>query len=169
MAAHSPASKQTSATAVTDSLKKRPRPGESVIQGFLFFCGLLSIFTTLGIVFILFNESFAFFSRTQWETTNKPIAAEITPATAIIEVGTRGATLRDGDVVRLGGEVILIERVDGLLLTVERGHRNTAPQAHPANMVLERANDIDVIDTIRSTRWIPQLGEFGLWPLLLAT
>jgi phosphate transport system permease protein len=169
MAAHSPASKQTSATAVTDSLKKRPRPGESVIQGFLFFCGLLSIFTTLGIVFILFNESFAFFSRTQWETTNKPIAAEITPATAIIEVGTRGATLRDGDVVRLGGEVILIERVDGLLLTVERGHRNSAPQAHPANMVLERANDIDVIDTIRSTRWIPQLGEFGLWPLLLAT
>jgi phosphate transport system permease protein len=169
MAAHNPVNEQMSATAVTDSLKKRSRLGESVIQGFLFFCGLLSIFTTLGIVFILFNESFAFFSRTQWETTNKPIAAEITPAATVIEVGTRGATLRDGDIVRLGEEVILIERVDGLLLTVERGHRSTAPQAHPANMVLQRANDIDVLDTIRSTKWIPQLGEFGLWPLLLAT
>jgi hypothetical protein len=169
MAAHNPVNEQMSATAVTDSLKKRPRLGESVIQGFLFFCGLLSIFTTLGIVFILFNESFAFFSRTQWETTNKPILADITPAATVIEVGTRGATLRDGDIVRLGEEVILIERVDGLLLTVERGHRSTAPQAHPANMVLQRANDIDVLDTIRSTKWIPQLGEFGLWPLLLAT
>jgi len=153
------------------ALTKKRRLGESFIQSFLFVCGLLSIFTTIGIVFILFNESFAFFSRTQWETTNKPITADIDAAATVIPVGTRGATLSPGQVIRLRQEAMLIEAVDNdaLTLTVVRGYRDTEPMAHAANIVFERANDIDVIDTIRSTKWIPQLGEFGIWPLLLAT
>jgi phosphate transport system permease protein len=169
MAAHNPTKEQMSATAVTDLLKKRPRLGESVIQGFLFFCGLLSIFTTLGIVFILFNESFAFFSRTQWETTNKPLSADINETATLIPVGTRGTTLSVGQIVRLRQEAMLIEAVGDQTLTVVRGYRDTPPQSHAANIIFERANDIDVIDTIVSTKWIPQLGQFGLWPLLLAT
>ncbi len=43
------------------SLHKRPRLGESLIQGFLFLCGMLSIFTTLGIVVVLGRESWLFF------------------------------------------------------------------------------------------------------------
>ena len=35
---------------------------ESFIQGFLFFCGVISIFTTIGIVFVLFEESLRFFA-----------------------------------------------------------------------------------------------------------
>jgi phosphate transport system permease protein len=42
-------------------LRKRPRLSESLIQAFLFFCGTLSIFTTLGIVVVLFEESWRFF------------------------------------------------------------------------------------------------------------
>jgi phosphate transport system permease protein len=42
-------------------LRKRPKLGESLIQAFLFFCGTLSIFTTLGIVIVLFEESWRFF------------------------------------------------------------------------------------------------------------
>jgi len=42
-------------------LRKRPNLKESLIQGFLFFCGLLSIFTTIGIVVVLFGESWRFF------------------------------------------------------------------------------------------------------------
>lgn len=45
------------------SLKKRPRIGESLIQGFLFFCGAVSILTTLGIVIVLGRESLLFFQR----------------------------------------------------------------------------------------------------------
>lgn len=45
------------------SLKKRPRIGESLIQGFLFFCGAVSILTTLGIVVVLGRESLLFFQR----------------------------------------------------------------------------------------------------------
>jgi phosphate transport system permease protein len=43
------------------TFKKRPRPGELAIRGFLFFCGVLSIATTLGIVYELGKESLLFF------------------------------------------------------------------------------------------------------------
>jgi phosphate transport system permease protein len=41
--------------------RKKRRPGELVIRGFLFFCGVLSIATTIGIVYELGKESFLFF------------------------------------------------------------------------------------------------------------
>jgi phosphate transport system permease protein len=43
-------------------LRKRRRPGESAIQGFLFLCAALSIGTTLSIVYVLGRESLLFFS-----------------------------------------------------------------------------------------------------------
>ena len=43
------------------SLGRRRRPGEALIQGFLFFCGALSILTTLGIVYELGKEALLFF------------------------------------------------------------------------------------------------------------
>ena len=45
----------------TFDLRKRLQWGEGLIQAFLFFCGALSIVTTLGIVFVLFRESLLFF------------------------------------------------------------------------------------------------------------
>lgn len=42
-------------------LSRRTRPTEVVIQSILFFCGVVSIFTTLGIVFVLGSESLKFF------------------------------------------------------------------------------------------------------------
>lgn len=47
---------------VTSSLRKRPRPGETFIQGFLFVCGAISIFTTVGIIYVLGHESMLFFA-----------------------------------------------------------------------------------------------------------
>lgn len=44
-------------------LRKRPRIGETIIQTILFICGFISIFTTLGIVFVLGRESLLFFSH----------------------------------------------------------------------------------------------------------
>lgn len=44
-------------------LHQKRRPGEIVIQGFLFLCGALSILTTVGIVFVLGRESFNFFRQ----------------------------------------------------------------------------------------------------------
>lgn len=44
-----------------DKLRKRRRPGEKIIQIFLFVCGIISILTTIGIVFELGKESLLFF------------------------------------------------------------------------------------------------------------
>lgn len=156
-------------SASKDALRKRPRIGESLIKGFLFLCGILSIFTTIGIVYILVEESIAFFGRTQWENTNKPVAADISATDRIFDVGTAGGAVNVGDVVRLNSEILLVEAVDGLTITVERGYRETVAVAHGAGVVLERANDVDLVKTITTTKWIPQLGQFGLWPLVLAT
>ena len=49
-------------TMINDQLNKRHRPGETLIQGFLFLCGVISILTTLGIVYELGKESWLFFS-----------------------------------------------------------------------------------------------------------
>ncbi|MBX3001827.1 MAG: phosphate ABC transporter permease subunit PstC [Caldilineaceae bacterium] len=42
-------------------LRRQPRLGESLIQGFLFLCGAISILTTVGIVYVLGQESIRFF------------------------------------------------------------------------------------------------------------
>ena len=47
------------------NLRRRFRPDEVLIQAFLFFCGVLSIATTLGIVYVLVRESLLFFGSDQ--------------------------------------------------------------------------------------------------------
>lgn len=44
------------------SLMKRRRPGEFFIEAFLMACGILSIITTVGIIFVLGEESYRFFA-----------------------------------------------------------------------------------------------------------
>lgn len=44
-------------------LSRKPRVTESIIQGFLFLCGAISILTTLGIVYVLGRESLLFFAN----------------------------------------------------------------------------------------------------------
>jgi len=51
-------------------LKKKIRFGEAIIQGFLFFCGALSIFTTLGIVVVLGSQALRFFQRPEVSLTD---------------------------------------------------------------------------------------------------
>lgn len=50
-------------------LRRRYRPGEIMIQGFLFLCGAISILTTAGIIFVLGEESWLFFSNAEVSIT----------------------------------------------------------------------------------------------------
>ncbi len=43
-------------------LRRKRRPGEALIQGFLFLCGAFSILTTVGIVYVLGREAMLFFT-----------------------------------------------------------------------------------------------------------
>ncbi len=47
---------------VPNPFRRRPRPGELAIRGFLFICGALSIATTIGILYELGKESYLFFA-----------------------------------------------------------------------------------------------------------
>lgn len=169
MATHSQATTlaQTEITAL--SLRKKLRVSEMVIQGFLFLCGFLSIFITLGIVYILATESFALFSRQQWTNTNKRITSEVDTTMTELEVGTSGATLAVNDVIRLGQEVMVIMGINGNVLLVERGAQGTTSAPHAAGLQMERASNVNLLDTLTNTNWTPQLGQFGIWPLLYGT
>lgn len=46
---------------MSEQLRKRTRPGETIIQGLLLACGIISVFTTIGIVYELGRESLLFF------------------------------------------------------------------------------------------------------------
>jgi len=65
MATQSSAPPLITETVSADALTKRPRIGESIIQAFLFVCGIISIFTTIGIVVVLAEEAIKFFALPQ--------------------------------------------------------------------------------------------------------
>jgi len=53
---------QSQAVSTIQKLQKKNRPGERLIQGVLFFCGAISIATTIGIIYELGKESLLFFT-----------------------------------------------------------------------------------------------------------
>ena len=75
------------------NLRRKPRWGETIIQGLLFFSGFFSIFTTLGIVYELGKEALLFF----------------------------------------------------------------------------RMPEVNILESLTTTEWVPHVGKFGIWPLLTAT
>lgn len=150
-------------------LRKRARPVEMLIQGFLFFCGALSIFTTIGIVYVLASQSLLLFTGSHWLSANKRILQDVYPNTTQIRVTDTGHTLEAGDTIRIGDEVIVVEGVDGQILTVLRGQEGTKVAVHDSGASIELNTAVSVLDFFTSTTWAPQLGSFGIWPLLTST
>ena len=66
-------------------LTRRRRVGESLIQGFLLFCGAVSILTTIGIVYVLGQETWLFFRRPEVSLTEFFTGIKWQPA--ILEFG----------------------------------------------------------------------------------
>ncbi len=155
------------------SLKRKSRPLETLVQAFLLACGILSILTTVGIVVILGRESLNFFTRQNWEDTNAHIVADISPEATTFELSTSGAQLQQGDIIRLAHgeeeEVLLVTGLDGATVTVERGYQDTIPLSHNAGREIDRENRVSLLEFVSGSNWTPQLGEFGIWPLLMAT
>ena len=169
MATQNPATPMVGSTIRAAELAKKPRIGESIIQTILFVCGAISILTTVGIVYILGSESLNFFTKTNWEDTNKRIVAEMSQAATSLEAAESGAPIEVGEIIRLNDEIMEVTAVNGTILSVTRGLEETEIVPHSSGITIERATDVSVLDTLTSTNWTPQLGNFGLWPLILAT
>ena len=150
-------------------LRKRRRFGDSFIRYVLFLCGALSILTTVGIVYQLGKESFNFFGRQQWESTNKVLAGPVEPDDETLIVASSGSAVLVDQVIRVGEEVMRITALQGTTLSVERGLQDTQIVAHRPGQELFLALEISPIKFLTGVKWVPQIGEFGILPLLNAT
>jgi phosphate transport system permease protein len=150
-------------------LRKRRRIGESAIQAILFACAVLSIFTTIAIVFGLARESLSFFTHELWEDTNKQLTAPIGRGEVQLALTASGSKLAEGDIIRAGDEEMRILAIDGTLYTVERGLRGSEATPHAAGTDLFSSNRVSLVEFLTGTRWNPQIGQFGIWPLVTAT
>lgn len=151
-------------------LTKKKRWGEMVIQALLFISGAISILTTIGIVYELGKESLNFFTLQNWEQTNRTLAASISPEETTFNVGSSGFTLQEGDVIRLEEEIMQLETIaeDGTV-TVQRGMQKTQPGQHTRGSEVFRSFDVSLVEFFTGTKWNPQIGQFGILPLLNAT
>lgn len=150
-------------------LSGKPHIAEFFIENILFLCGLLSIFITAGIVFELGKESLLFFAGRQWESSNKAVAQDIGPRDTEFLVESSGLTLEAGDLIRLDGELLRVQSVEGLLLGVERGVEDSSATAHKQGMSIELATEVSLRDFFTGREWRPQIGKFGILALVNAT
>jgi len=152
-----------------ESLVRRPRIRETLIRAFLFMCGALSILVTAGIVYELGKESMLFFTRQQWEVTNRTLMEDVPASWVAFRVSESGARLAEGDVIRIGSEVMQITAITGNRITVDRGIQETEPEPHDAGSDIAGATRVTLREFLTRTQWNPQIGKYGIWALVNAT
>ena len=153
----------------TFDLQKQPRWGEFLIRVLLFLSGFISILVTIGIVYELGKESASFFTRQLWEQTNRTLQVSIDETETVIDVGTMGLTIEEGDIIKIGDETMEILEIDTGVLTVNRGAKNTELTAHRKGTEIFTSRRVSLVEFFTKTKWNPQIGHFGIWPLLNAT
>jgi phosphate transport system permease protein len=151
------------------TMRKKNQLRETLIQGFLFTCGLLSILVTIGIVYILGKEAMLFFTRQQWESPNKTTLTSIEPEWITFEVSESGSELTEGMVIRINDEIMLVVAAEGEQLAVERGYQDTEITFHPADQEIKVAQKVTLLEFFTKIEWNPQIGRFGIWALVSAT
>lgn len=151
------------------ALRKRPRISETLIQGFLFLCGALSILVTLGIVYELGKESLLFFTRQQWEETNRTLVEPMDATQTIFKMTETGMAFGVNSSVRIRSEVMTVVDIQGDLVTVKRGQQNTVAEAHAVGAEIEASRKVTLAEFFTKTEWNPQIGKFGIWALVNAT
>jgi phosphate transport system permease protein len=149
--------------------RRRRQIRESLIYGFLFVCAAISILTTIGIIYELSKESLSFFTRQLWEDVNNPLAVDIDAQQTTFALSGTGRALREGDVIRISDEIMAVVAVDGVAVTVQREVQGTDAAPHSAGMDVVASNRVSLIEFFTHTRWNPQIGEFGILPLVNAT
>lgn len=151
------------------NLKKKRRIGELIIQSFLFLSAAVSILITVGIVYELGTESMLFFTRKQWERTNKVIVQNLEPGFTEFSVSKSGATLKEGDLIRLRNEEMTVVEVQDESLKVLRGMEDTEVEYHKEGTAIEKATQVTLLEFFGKTEWNPQIGKFGIWALVNST
>lgn len=151
------------------ALRRRPRISETFIQGFLFLCGALSILVTLGIVYELGKESLLFFTRQQWEETNRTLVEDMDATQTTFKMTETGMAFSVDDTIRIRSEAMEVIEIKGDVVTVARGRQNTVAEAHTAGVEIDVSQRVTLAEFFTKTEWNPQIGKFGIWALVNAT
>ncbi len=155
-------------------LSPQVRPLDGLVSTFLFFCGLVSILTTIGFVVVLGTEALRFFSTTEWLNVNKRTVNAISAEDTILTITATGTALEAGNLIRLGqlegSEIVEIVNVlDSQTVEVVRGQLATQAVEHPANTPMFEGAEVTLVKFFTETKWAPQIGNFGILPLLTST
>ena len=153
-------------------LRHRFQWHEAAIQLALFACGILSIFTTIGIIVVLGNESIAFFTRDQWVNANRAILTDMdeSATSARIEPGKALESIAESGSIRIGGEVMEItefyhNRVDIAALGTGGGFdRFCATEAALAEAGLHRPHIVNASRPIKAYE-TAACAEAGISPI----
>jgi len=153
------------------ALHRKPRLSERLIRRLLFLCGVVSIFTTIGIVVVLGSEALLFFTPPTWIDSFKTLQEPISAGATELAVSSASTAFEVGQVIRVVSEEMRITAIDGAAgtITVERWINGTVAAPLAAGAEIYRADSVTLGEFLTSTRWLPQLGEFGVLPLLNAT
>ncbi len=158
----------------TQRLNRRPRLLDRLVYTFLFLSGTLSILTTIGFTVVLGSEALNFFATIEWLNINKQLAGAVEADTTIFQLNTGGTNVVEGDLLRLtiedrGEQVRVVRVLDATTVEVERGVNGTQAVAHPNGVPIFSGAEVTLREFFTGTRWAPQVGNFGVLPLMTAT
>ena len=153
----------------SNDLRKRRRFGETLIQGWLFIAGVISILTTIGIVYELGKESASFFTRQLWEQTNRSLVYQLDQTSTELPLYSTGLALSPGDMIRIEEEIMEILEIQENTLVVKRGAQDSQAELHRAGLEIFTARRVSLVEFFTQANWNPQIGKFGIWSLLNAT
>jgi phosphate transport system permease protein len=164
------------------SLFKSPRLSEQLIFGFLFFCGALSIFTTLGFTFVLGRESLHIFTEFSPLELNRTLEEDINTTQTTLTISEGGTPLQVGNFIMFTNKGVsaiaaqtdteimeVVALIDRETVEVVRGARGSTPVAYAANTHLYGAGEVSIPEFLFGTDWAPQIGRFGILELLIPT
>ena len=73
------------------------------------------------------------------------------------------------DLIRIDDEIVRVTEATGLVAIVLRGQQGTEAVAHEAEAALFRGRRVSLVEFFTGTKWSPQIGQFGILPLVTAT
>lgn len=160
------------------NLNRQPRLFDGAIRTFLFLCAFLSVMTTIGITAVLLKDAVRFFTDTLWLETNKALTQTITADQTIFTTTKTGREdFVVGNKIRFGsGSSNEVAEIVGLTISedsftfeVLRGVDGTTAIEHTQDTELYMATAATITAFLTGVKWSPEVGNFGILPLIKST
>jgi phosphate transport system permease protein len=131
------------------------RHSEDIIRYVLLACGVVSIFTTIGIVLVLAGNTIGFFQSRAFVIAKAPVAqaeakaalsSSISPSETVLRIEYLDAVTQfaNQQYLQIGDETVRIVARTRTMLTVERGMDGTAAQVHAVGSQIYPMRDAQV-------------------------